>query len=84
MIIKKIVTGFVIQSFDTETNQFVSQEFIAGDENEYEDENGKALYSKDFPEIYSIYLPYKMYQPETMIDDIENIKNLMNSNSKEN
>lgn len=30
MIINKITTGFVVQSFDVETGQFVKQEFIAG------------------------------------------------------
>jgi hypothetical protein len=36
MILNKITTGFVIQQYDTETKKFVSQEFIAGDEVEWE------------------------------------------------
>ena len=32
MILNKITTGFVIQSFDTETGKYFLQEFVAGDE----------------------------------------------------
>ena len=32
MIINKITTGFVIQTYDTEKRQYVHQEFVAGDE----------------------------------------------------
>jgi hypothetical protein len=31
MLINKVMTGFVIQQFDTETRRFVRQEFIGGD-----------------------------------------------------
>lgn len=31
-IVKKITTGFVIQNYDTDTERFVSQEFVAGDQ----------------------------------------------------
>ena len=58
MIIKKITTGFVIQSFDTEKNKFVSQEFIAGDQVDYEDENGDQVGSAQREKMP--YLPFDM------------------------
>jgi hypothetical protein len=65
MILKKITTGFVIQEFDTETKQFVSQEFVAGDECDYEDENGDAVDCQEFADDngQEQYLPYDMVQP---------------------
>jgi len=66
MIVKKITTGFVIQEFDTDKMQFVSQEFVAGDECEYEDEDGEPVESELLEvEGQEIYLPYDMVQPET-------------------
>lgn len=59
MIVKKITTGFVIQYFETETQKFLSQEFIAGDEVEVEDLEGNSL---DEDEV-SEYLPFDMVQP---------------------
>lgn len=57
MIVHKTTTGFVIQQFDTESRQFIGQEFIAGDEVDFEDENGDRV--KPFDE----YLPFEMKQP---------------------
>ncbi len=59
MIINKITTGFVIQQFDTEKNQFVSQNFTAG-EVEYENQNGEPV---DAPNNEP-YLSFDMVQPE--------------------
>jgi len=36
MKINKITTGFVIQTYDTELKQWTGQEFVAGDQTEYE------------------------------------------------
>ena len=36
MLIDKITVGFVIQTFDTDTRQYTNQEFIAGDDVQYE------------------------------------------------
>ena len=58
MIKKKITNGFVIQTFDDEKNQFVSQSFIASDESDYEDEFGETI------EEFDEYLPFEMVQPE--------------------
>ena len=57
MIVNKITTGYVIQKFDTETNKFISQEFIAGDEVDFEDEQGNAV------DCFDEYLPFDMEQP---------------------
>lgn len=57
MIIHKITHGFVIQAFDTEKNQFVSQEFIAGDPVNWETEDGDPI------EFREEYLPFFMAQP---------------------
>lgn len=57
MIVNKITNGFVIQQFDTETRQFIGQEFIAGDEVTFEDEDGESV------ESFDEYLPYEMKQP---------------------
>jgi hypothetical protein len=64
MIVNKITHGFVIQSFDTEKRRFVSQEFIAGDECVYEDENGDIVdYTEALP-TPEPYLPFEMEQPK--------------------
>lgn len=57
MIVKKTTNGFVIQQFDTESRQFISQEFIAADKVDFEDENGQSVDSFDE------YLPFEMKQP---------------------
>ena len=61
MIVNKITTGFVIQKFDTETRQFVSQEFIAGDQVDDEDEYGEPV------ESFDEYLPFEMKQPSELV-----------------
>ena len=56
-IINKITHGFVVQQFDSDTCKFVHQEFIAGDEIEFEDVQGNTI--EAFPE----YLEFDMIQP---------------------
>jgi hypothetical protein len=71
MIVKKITVGFVIQDYDTETEKFVSQEFIAGDQVDWEDEEGTNLDPDDFVvkgDGTLPYLPFEMVQPE--VEDI--------------
>jgi hypothetical protein len=58
MIVKKVTTGFVIQSFDTNTRKYTGQEFIAGDQVDYETETGHPI------ESFSEYLPFDMVQPQ--------------------
>lgn len=61
----KTTNGFVQQVFDTETKRFISQEFIAGDETDYEDEHGDVVDSDQFEnaEGREAYLPFEMRQP---------------------
>lgn len=58
MIVHKITTGYVIQKFDTETNKFLDQEFIAGDEVSYENAFGESA------DEFDNYLPFDMVQPK--------------------
>ena len=67
-IVKKITVGFVIQEYDTETGKFVSQEFMAGDQVDWEDEDGNAIPKED------AYLSFEMVQPE----DIESVEDIIN------
>ena len=60
MIVKKITVGFVIQTYDTDKQEFTGQEFIAGDEVTVEDQNGDELDS----DCCSAYLPFDMVQPD--------------------
>jgi len=55
----KITTGFVVQTFDDDGNP-ESQEFVAGDQCDYENEFGEPI---DSPENEN-YLPYDMVQPQ--------------------
>jgi hypothetical protein len=61
MIVNKITTGFVIQRFDTETRQFVAQEFIAGDQVDFENEYSEPV------ESFDEYLPFEMKQPSELV-----------------
>lgn len=65
MIINKIVTGFVIQSFDTDTQKFTGQSFIAGD-TDYETADGDRIESGDVKNFITkqSYLPFDMVQPD--------------------
>jgi hypothetical protein len=58
MIVKKITVGFVIQTFDTETRKYTGQEFIAGDQVDYEDDMENPV--TPFKE----YLAFDMVQPQ--------------------
>ena len=64
MVINKITTGFVIQVFDTDKKRFISQNFTAGDECEYETKDGTSVDSSSLEvDGKEIYLPYDMVQP---------------------
>ena len=65
MLVNKVTTGFVIQVFDTETGRFVSQEFVAGDQCDYEDGNGVPVCSEAL-EVggKEASLPFDMVQPQ--------------------
>jgi hypothetical protein len=60
MLVKKITTGFVIQTYDTVTRKYTGQEFIAGDQVDWEDEHGEKLVECSIRE----YLTFNMVQPK--------------------
>ena len=68
MLLRKITIGFVIQTYDTEVKRFVEQEFVAGDEVVFEDNNGDSLLQETLPEEFQVdgkqsYLPFDLVQP---------------------
>lgn len=67
MIINKITIGFVTQSFDTDKQAWVSQEFVAGDQVDYETGDGDPINVADFEDRVlgkqEPYLPFDMVQP---------------------
>ncbi len=72
MLINKITTGFVIQVFDTDTKKYVSQNFVAGDQVDYESTDGQTPIEDGDLEKYNFgpdaenepYLPFDMLQPK--------------------
>jgi hypothetical protein len=66
MIVKKITTGFVVQTFDTDLECCINQEFVAGDQVDWEDEDGNTLSSVD---SYSC-LKDVPYQPFDMVQNM--------------
>jgi len=70
MIINKITTGFVIQSFDTDTGTYTHQHFVAGDEVDYENVEGHFLSNKELAKFNfgpdaknEPCMPFDMVQP---------------------
>ena len=70
MKINKITTGFVVQTFDTVKMEYVSQNFTAGDQVDYEDTQGNPLDKIEAAEMgmehddgSEPYLPFNMIQP---------------------
>ena len=60
---KKIIIGFVVQEFKQKKGKFVclKQEFVAGDQIDYENDNGDTV---EIDESKEIYFPMEMVQPE--------------------
>jgi hypothetical protein len=70
MLVNKISIGFVIQTFDTEKKEYISQEFFSNDEVEYEDTEGDpvdpvavGMQNENGEEKY---LPFEMVQPDEL------------------
>lgn len=63
MIIQKITSGFVVQKYDTVSQRFISQEFVAGDECDYESDGETVDPSLLEVDGREVYLPYEMVQP---------------------
>lgn len=66
MIVQKITTGFVVQTFDTEKRKFIGQEFVAGDQVELE-VNGESIDSSEVEGLDETYLSFDMLQPNTFM-----------------
>jgi len=66
MIVSKVTTGFVTQRFDTSTQEWLDQQFIAGDECEYEDWEGNPVDPADELPTPEPYLRFEMKQPSEM------------------
>ena len=59
-MLKKITYGFVVQSYSETSKVFVHQEFIAGEEVEWETCEGRKIETPDGDP----YLNYNMVQPK--------------------
>jgi hypothetical protein len=77
-MIYKITYGFVIQRFDN--NKFVSQEFVANDQVEYETPSGTQVgeVSDELP-----YVPFEMVQPNTEVLEKDKDENIVIKDNQE-
>jgi hypothetical protein len=65
MILKKITAGFVVQTFDADSGRCVSQEFVASDQVEFEDQKGDRIEDGQYGiALEGLYWPLEMKQPE--------------------
>jgi hypothetical protein len=65
MLVNKVMAGFVVQVFDTEKRRFVSQQFVAGDQCDYEDQDGNPVDRKALEaDGKEAYLSFDMVQPK--------------------
>lgn len=62
MLFKKITVGFVIQTFN-DAGECIGQEFIAGDQVDYETQDGEAINVMDMPLGGNEYQSFDMVQP---------------------
>jgi len=67
MIINKITYGFVVQTFDSQTGKCLEQEFIAGDQVDFEDRNGQQVDDDEITD--GLHCPFEMKKPERMAED---------------
>ena len=68
-MLKKITVGFVIQDFDEKTGKCVSQEFVAGEQVDWENEKGETINPFEFSTIVDgdfNFFPFRMVQPDTV------------------
>jgi hypothetical protein len=66
MKINKITSGFVVQTFDTELQKWSGQEFVAGDQADYEDAGTGTPVdpAQIWPTSPEPHLPFLMQQPD--------------------
>lgn len=65
--IKKITHGYVIQTWDTDLQCCINQNFVAGDLVEYEDSSGNPIDPEDGEAtrfLMDHYEPYRMKDPD--------------------
>lgn len=67
MKIQKITPGYVVQIFDTDTKRYVSQEFVAGSDVDYDNMQGEPVDPMEVEmqedDGTEPYLPFNMVQP---------------------
>lgn len=61
---QKITCGFVVQRWD-EAGKFLGQEFVAGDEVEYEDDNGNMINPDEIDNFFEKY-SYRCFTMDQM------------------
>jgi hypothetical protein len=64
MLFKKFTTGVVEQTFN-DAGECIEQKFMAGDEVEYETEDGDPINMMDMPLGGNEYCPFDMVQPNS-------------------
>ena len=66
MRINKITYGFVIQTWDTDLKKWIGQEFVAGDQTEFEHAGSDRILDPVdiWPESPEPYLPFLMTEPD--------------------
>lgn len=70
MLIKKVTTGFVTQVYDTEAKCFVSQEFTAGEQVDWETMEGDTVNLME-TDVGKEYLNFDMIQPPAPMCQID-------------
>ena len=73
MLVRKITTGWVTQVYDTVKKQWVSQDFHAGDQVEYETTEGETLDIRSTARraVSRAYMQFNMVQPSQAFPNAE-------------
>ena len=69
VMITKTTTGFVTQTYD-DKGKCTGQEFVAGDQVDWEDENGEPVDECDYDVTFE-YQPFDMVQPGSDIETLQ-------------
>lgn len=80
MELRKITYGFVVQRFDSNTQECLGQEFVAGDQVEYETESGDWVEDSDFNSMdhdFEMINPQDVYA-RVSVEDINKLIQLLN------
>jgi len=64
MIVRKITVGFVVQEFDAATGRCLSQQFVAGDQVQFEDRAGQPIEDGQYGiDLEALFWPLELKQP---------------------